>query len=71
MPCGQPLMPIRQLFLTQPGQAAYRRAVRVVGRFERALAVDLDPDAAALFWQQLVAVARHAEALAGQAPPSG
>lgn len=57
---------IRQLFLTEPGQAAYRRAVRVVGRFERALAADLDPDAATLLWQQLVTVAQQAEALAGQ-----
>lgn len=61
---------IRQLFLTEPGQAAYRRGVRVVGRFERALAVDLDADAAALLRDQLVAVAQHAEALAGQPPPA-
>lgn len=61
---------IRQLFLTEPGQAAYRRAVRVVGTFERTLAVDLDADAAVLLREQLVAVAQHAEALAGQPPPA-
>jgi DNA-binding MarR family transcriptional regulator len=59
---------IRQLFLTEPGQDAYRRAVRVVSTFEQALAVDLDEDAAALLWKQLVAVAQHADALAGQPP---
>lgn len=60
---------IRQLFLTEPGHAAYRRASRLVGTFERALAGDLDPDAAGLLWRQLVAVAEHADALAGQPPP--
>jgi hypothetical protein len=40
----------------------------VVSTFEQALAVDLDEDAAALLWKQLVAVAQHADALAGQPP---
>jgi DNA-binding MarR family transcriptional regulator len=59
---------IRQLFLTAPGQAAYQRAVRVVGSFEHELAADLDPDAAGLLWRQLVTLAEHADRLGSRLP---